>query len=354
MNENIIINPELHNLLDPLSEEEYKYLEESLLKEGCRDSIILWNETLIDGHNRYEICQKYNIKFNTYQLNFESIIEAEKWIIINAFGRRNINTYQRSKYYLKYEKLIAPIAKENQKLSKGRGKKGLQISADLNIDTREEVAKKAGVSHDTIYKVKKIEAKATDEIKEQLSSGDISVNEAYKKITVHVGQNSGENEWYTPSNIIELARQTMGSIDLDPATSEIANETVKAEEIFTKETNGLDKPWSGNVWLNPPYSQPLITEFSKKIVDELSNINQACVLVNNATETNWLQNIMSVCNAVCLIKSRIKFIDMNGNASGAPLQGQIILYFGNNLNNFYNNFNTLGICLKKMTIEEEQ
>ena len=166
---------------------------------------------------------------------------------------------------------------------------------------------------------------------------------------VHVSQNSGENEWYTPPEIIESARAIMGKIDLDPATSESANEIIKAEQIFTEENDGLIQQWNGNVWMNPPYSQPLISEFSDKLISELPNINQACILVNNATETNWLQNMMQKCDVICFLKGRIKFIDMNGNPSGAPLQGQVILYFGENIIKFNNEFNKHGICMMKIS-----
>jgi len=168
---------------------------------------------------------------------------------------------------------------------------------------------------------------------------------------VHVSQNSGENEWYTPSPIVESAKSLMGSIDLDPASSEIANKNIKAKKIFTEKDNGLEQEWSGNIWMNPPYAQPLINKFSEKLVSELSNIKQACVLVNNATETNWLQNMMKECNVICFVKGRVKFIDIKGNASGAPLQGQVILYFGENVEGFYNNFKGFGICMVK--IEEK-
>ena len=166
---------------------------------------------------------------------------------------------------------------------------------------------------------------------------------------VHVSQNSGENEWYTPPEIIESARAIMGKIDLDPATSESANEIIKAEQIFTEENDGLIQQWNGNIWMNPPYSQPLISEFSDKLISELPNINQACILVNNATETNWLQNMMQKCDAICFLKGRIKFIDMNGNPSGVPLQGQVILYFGENIIKFNNEFNKHGICMMKIS-----
>ncbi len=105
-------------------------------------------------------------------------------IILNQFGRRNINIYQRSVLALEFEKLFKEKAKENQiKAGKEFGK-GLQNSAKaINaIDTRQELAKKAEVSHDTIMRVKKIQEAAPVEIKEKVQAGDMSINEAYKKI----------------------------------------------------------------------------------------------------------------------------------------------------------------------------
>jgi ParB family chromosome partitioning protein len=181
----------------------------------------------------------------------------------------------------------------------------------------------------------------------EIGSSKQTVNRWLKKWfeTVHISNNSGEYEWYTPNEYVEYARNVMERIDLDPATSVKANETIKAEQIFTKEDDGLLQEWSGNVWLNPPYSQPLISEFSDKLINELPNIDQACVLVNNATETVWFQNMLSRCDAVCFLKGRIKYLDENGDASNSPLQGQTIIYFGKNHDDFINKFNELGICL---------
>lgn len=169
---------------------------------------------------------------------------------------------------------------------------------------------------------------------------------------VHVSNNSGENEWYTPPKLIELASRVMNGIDLDPASSELANGIVKAGNYYTAEDDGLTKDWDGNIWMNPPYAQPLITQFSEKLVNELPNINQACVLVNNATETGWLQGMMRKCDAICFLTGRVKFIDTDGNSTGAPLQGQVVLYFGENVNGFYNEFKGQGICM--MRLEEEK
>ena len=109
---------------------------------------------------------------------------------------------------------------------------------------------------------------AADGILETVSD----LNEAYRlmskdhKPSVHVAQNSGENEWYTPPQFIESARLVMGSIDTDPASNPIANATVKATRFFTKDEDGLKQKWEGNVWMNPPYAQPLVARFAEKLV----------------------------------------------------------------------------------------
>ena len=161
----------------------------------------------------------------------------------------------------------------------------------------------------------------------------------------HVAFNSGNNEWYTPSEYIEAARAVMGEINLDPASSEIANKTVKADHIYTVEDNGLEKPWFGNVWLNPPYASDLIGKFAEKVVNELGNIKQAIVLVNNATETEWFYGMVTNATAVCFPKSRVKFYTPDGK-TGAPLQGQAIIYFGEFVNRFINVFDEKGWCAR--------
>jgi phage N-6-adenine-methyltransferase len=168
-----------------------------------------------------------------------------------------------------------------------------------------------------------------------------------KVVKPHVSHNSGENEWYTPAQFIEAARRAMGSIDTDPASSGLANETVKAKKYYTAEDDGRDQKWGGNVWMNPPYSQPLISEFidAFAIKYNAGEFNQACVLVNNATETNWYQSLLVYASAVCFLKGRVKFIDKNGNPSGAPLQGQTVLYFGNKEKSFIDAFSEFGIIL---------
>ena len=188
-------------------------------------------------------------------------------------------------------------------------------------------------------------AELPEEQLEAVKTGVITLAKAFSK--AHVSHNSGENEWYTPKPYIEAAREVMGVIDLDPASSEPANRIVEANTFFSHETDGRKQRWFGNVWMNPPYSQPLISEFCDLLVASYKSktITQACVLVNNATETTFYQNMLKSCVAICLIKGRVKFIDKNGMESGAPLQGQTILYFGENLESFAKQFSQFGVIL---------
>ena len=160
----------------------------------------------------------------------------------------------------------------------------------------------------------------------------------------HVSQNSGNNEWYTPSPYIEAARRVMGSIDVDPASSEIANRTVKADTFYTAESDGLSKVWGGNVWLNPPYAQPLLAQFAEHIAYRFKNgeVDQACVLVNNATETLWFQHVLKVASAICFPRQRIRFLDQSGAPNGSPLQGQAVLYLGLRPDEFCEEFDKFG------------
>lgn len=177
----LTIKPEFHDLIPPISSEEYQLLEESLLNEGCREVLVTWNDCILDGHNRYEICQKHNIGFKVFEKEFDSEDEAKVWIIRNQLARRNLPTYERGRLLLALKPLIMEKAREKQRGGQG-GVLLPQISAKAKIETREELAKAAGVSHDTISKIETIEKKASPEVKEAARKGEISVNKAYASV----------------------------------------------------------------------------------------------------------------------------------------------------------------------------
>lgn len=163
----------------------------------------------------------------------------------------------------------------------------------------------------------------------------------------HVAHNSLNNEWYTPGPLIEIARSVLGAIDLDPASSAIANETVKAKRFFAVEDNGLTKCWSGRVWMNPPYESGVVDEFASKLVEDLDQISAAITLTNNATETQWFQKMAQASSAICLLAGRVRFYRPDGSA-GAPLQGQALLYFGTDSENFRAAFAPHGVVYGRL------
>ena len=84
------INPEFKKCIPSLTEDEFQTLEKSLINEGCRDAIVIWNSTIVDGHNRYKICQDQELDFNIIEREFDSEDAAKIWIIDNQKGRRNL------------------------------------------------------------------------------------------------------------------------------------------------------------------------------------------------------------------------------------------------------------------------
>lgn len=177
----IRIDKEFESLIPPLSTDEFKQLEENCMKDGIRDPLVVWrvpsgDDILIDGHNRWKIAAKHDgIQFETVRKEFDNRNEVKAWIITNQFGRRNLSAYDRSVLALKLKPLIAKKAKENQKASGG----AVPQKSAKPIDTRQELAKAAGVSHDTIRRVERIEKEAPEGIKQAVREGKLSINQAY-------------------------------------------------------------------------------------------------------------------------------------------------------------------------------
>jgi DNA modification methylase len=171
----IKINKEFQELIPTLSKEEYEGLEESIKKEGCRDAIIVWNETILDGHNRFEICQKNNISFKTAEMSFENETEAKIWILLNQLNRRNLTDIDRFELGQKLEIEYQKKAKENL----SRAGKGLATLPKVN--TRKEVSKKIGLKERNYSKLKDIKEKAPEKLL-KIKEEKLSINKAYKDI----------------------------------------------------------------------------------------------------------------------------------------------------------------------------
>ena len=181
-----------------------------------------------------------------------------------------------------------------------------------------------------------------------ISMGGEDVTEKLEqKSTGNFHISDGENDWYTPPEIIALVREVMGSIDCDPASSDAAQKTIGATTYFTKETNGLEQPWTGNVFLNPPYSHPETTNFINRAITVIGKreCTQIICLTNNATDTTWFHALLHASKIICLPKTRLKFYNSNAETLGAR-QGQVLFYWGDESQKFIDQFSTIGACLK--------
>lgn len=156
------------------------------------------------------------------------------------------------------------------------------------------------------------------------------------------------DEWFTPAEWVERARAALGgTIDLDPASNIHAQKTVKAKRFYTKEDDGLSKPWTGRVFCNPPYSTALIKAFTNKLLaslEELREATAAVYLVNNCTDAGWFQDCLHWCDAVCFPRGRIAFENANG-VGFATRQGQAFFWFGMDAGPFRAAFKDCGAIL---------
>lgn len=237
----IKIDPEFQALIPPLSAEERQQLESNIVQDGCRDPLVVWRQAtwtpegwdeeiawddadsisesefgecrvwlsqdhgdevssddwpciLIDGHNRYEICTRMGIEFDTVEMCFDSRDDAKIWIIKNQFGRRNLQPYTRVNLELMLEPLLAAKGKKNESLGGGDRKSAAYKSGSQksenpikSIDRYNEIGKRSNVSHDTVAKVKIINkavaaGKVAPEVVQKLQTGEVSINRVVKDV----------------------------------------------------------------------------------------------------------------------------------------------------------------------------
>jgi phage N-6-adenine-methyltransferase len=359
----IIVDEEFRSLIPPLTDEERAGLEENLLRDGCLEPLIVWAERqiMLDGHNRKDICDHYGIDYDVRELSLPDRDAAADWIDAHQLGRRNLTPEQMS--------LLRGRRYNRLKKEHGGDRRSDDSRAQSDpLKTADRLAKEHGVSAPTIKRDGQY-AEAVDKLglQREAAGGEVAasrqevvqaakslgdtptpeqVQQARQAVTKpHVANNSGDNEWYTPEDYIKRAVAVMGGIDLDPASSLAANAVVKADRFFSVDDDGLSQPWSGRVFMNPPYAQPLIQQFCEALADRCrsGHVTQAVVLVNNATETRWFQSLLGAASAVCFPAGRVRF--WHPEKKSAPLQGQAVVYIGKNRKGFVQAFKDLGsVC----------
>ncbi|WP_295949265.1 plasmid replication/partition related protein [uncultured Xanthomonas sp.] len=192
---NIVVKEDLKAYIDPLTADEYAALERSLLAEGCRDALVLWGDILVDGHNRYGICQKHGLPFQTVQnTRFQSLQDVHLWMIDQHLGRRSVSDFQRGVLALRKREILAErrasaaAAEAPAADATDPGAAG-ETANDTDTDTppwadapaplsRAELARVARLSNSQVVQIEKIQKQAAAEVVEAVKSGAISINAA--------------------------------------------------------------------------------------------------------------------------------------------------------------------------------
>lgn len=189
---NIVVSEALQAYIDPLTPDEHDALERSLLAEGCRDALVLWGDLLVDGHNRYGICQKHGLPFQTVQnTRFQSMEDVHLWMIDQHLGRRSVSDYQRGVLALRKRDIVAerrrqflataPAVAADAPDDGSGGVPG--VAPDLVPDlaplkSREDIARAARLSSSQVVQIEKIQKQAAPEVVAAVKRGTLSLSAA--------------------------------------------------------------------------------------------------------------------------------------------------------------------------------
>jgi ParB family chromosome partitioning protein len=155
-------------------------------------------------------------------------------------------------------------------------------------------------------------------------------------------------EWFTPECYIEAAREVLGDIDLDPASCELANQTVRASQFFDAQANGLTQQWYGRIFMNPPYRRDRIQgRFVTKLINEYRavRVTEGIVLIGNRTECSWFRPLWQF--PLCFTDHRIAFVSPAG-LKDSPVNANVFAYLGRNVAKFKDVFSRFGVVVVKL------
>lgn len=244
------IDPELRDLLPPLTDDEYKQLEKNIVENGFDKNfpIMEWHGFIVDGHNRYSVCKKHNIDYVVGTLAYETKDEVMEWMLDIQLGRRNLTPIQRIAVAEKYRPIYEKQAKKNLSIGGRNGGLNNKSKPSLNsskastientIDVRAKLANVASVSTDTYSKGKKILDSDNEKLKQEVLSGDKSINAAYKELTQKKSESSGKYTSETPIDSPTTQKQEPSKVQVSDEVRQIC-EDLKTER--SKEY--LDSIW---------------------------------------------------------------------------------------------------------------
>lgn len=290
------INQEIKNRLWKLNDTEYSNLEQSIIKDGCRESIILWNNTIIDGHNRYEICKKHHIEYKTITKQFDNLTQVLKWVDTNQLSRRNLTDEQRTILLGRISKTFKVDKQENLKI----GPKGQNVSSGINQQT---AAKELGVSTKTLQRSEDyleateiIEKNVGKETIDKIISREVIIP---KQDLIKISKQKPEEQIKT---IKRIENKEVKS--LKDANRQIIKETLEKKSLEIKDKYRIiyaDPPWKYNDKLTEDYGAAenhYITMSIKELCDmKVKEITEDDAVLFLWTTSPFLEESFKVINS---------------------------------------------------------
>ena len=245
---NIVVNEELKAYIDPLTPEEHDALERSILAEGCRDALVLWGDVLVDGHNRYGICQKHGLPFQTVQnTRFQSMEDVHLWMIDQHLGRRSVSDFQRGVLALRKREIVAErraraaaafvagnaqAQTQPEESSATAAPAAASVLPPEDLSSREAIARAARLSSSQVVMIEKIQKQAAPELVAAVKSGTISLNAAAAVATLPAEE--------------QVAAATAGKDELKQAAKRVREAKRKTrEEAAPKNADEAPQPAEG-------------------------------------------------------------------------------------------------------------
>ena len=288
----IIINPELKKLIPPLTENEYKGLEQSCINEGIRDKLVLWGNILIDGHNRHEIAEKHNLNFETIQRDFKNIEAVRDWMIATQLGKRNLTKEQKSYLRgLQYEREKGNVgASEGNENAQNNGEKVSLLNTTAKVLAAQHKTSDRTIKNDAKFAkaIDKIAGIAGDEIKNKI------LNREVKTTAKEINRIAA-----LPEEKIERVFTAIKKGE----TTNLKESIHKAAALDIKETPELkvedkkylavyaDPPWAyGNTM--PNYFDSQAEHYPLMTVKEIADMPVKNMVENNAVLFLWVPSPM--------------------------------------------------------------
>lgn len=268
------IDGEFQSLIPPLTDDEFSRLEKSILTEGVREPIITWNGTIIDGHNRYRICQKHGLSFKTTEREFDSRDAAIAWICDNQLGRRNLDPGQRAALVIEQNEAEVREAarerqilnlKQNQEHSETNDRRDPRATTESNEEkgrTHEILARQAGVSPTTVKRVMGVKRR-NPELYKQIRNGEITARDAYSQVTNEKYCKKGDE----CSNYLDADRDLRENVAVYTVSTLLIELTASAEN--------LRDSWAQSIEINQSMGVKLKAAQKRRLEKAVANLLNA-------------------------------------------------------------------------------